>query len=726
MNETDTLPDWESESAGLWISEAAVNYIAYLRKFVAYLEGAVNQSNTMQDFAEENPPKSHLSRRRQAIQPLSGEELAETLTNFQALLDRYETFQKKAEEIYSKDEYHGIHKALQLAVAGHQTFLNVSGRVRKSTGVPYLIHLLEVSELCMDVRLPWFAIVGSLLHDLIEDVPFPEGLKSDNGGGAITDWRSFINRESNHDNRGPQIVEIIQATSAPKIRWSSENPGEPEDEDIKKIVEAIRSSYVGKTCLKALTNHADSENEEQQSIVEVIYQQEHFIASLQDHPEAAYALFIKLADALNNFQTMDFVSPAKQLRGRILLRLASALGWYDLAREMAIKLSAKISLHSPTGVAPGARHHVGSQSEQSIATRLSGDQVDTLEALVSPILDGLVGEAPTELKVNYYHPVTVKQGAWRENPNRPTTLPPPELVCTIPQADILAVQAKLTGRTINCLPTTLGNIETSLSPDDILTTTLYPKSLRIRVHKRGQPAFYIRLHPPDAAPESDNFGNLEKHPLVELLCHGTPHDLKGRLDLLALLYAPESRHGIHLMNLGTGPRLTSKRVFDLNTLPGDIEYLVQGDQLIRRYHHSNNGLQELGIKHPLIAIDVEQTATLRQLFSELTENDRNTIREAILIVALESGLSRSSKDQRKRWFDFIKGQVRLKPSNQINPQDESLAEDTGSILDVIKADDEEINKLTALINQARTILGLPATVQPDAVKAFLYNLLWLP
>jgi GTP diphosphokinase / guanosine-3',5'-bis(diphosphate) 3'-diphosphatase len=74
---------------------------------------------------------------------------------FQVILDRLRNEQKDLDE-------DRLRQAYELALAAHE------GQQRKD-GSPYIIHPLEVSEICVDLNMDEDAIITALLHDTVED-----------------------------------------------------------------------------------------------------------------------------------------------------------------------------------------------------------------------------------------------------------------------------------------------------------------------------------------------------------------------------------------------------------------------------------------------------------------------------------------------------------------------------------------------------------------------------
>lgn len=79
--------------------------------------------------------------------------------------------------------------AIDLATRAHR------GQVRKSTGVPYIVHPLGVARLLVEHGLPEEVVIAGVLHDVVEDTP--------------------VGLDELEARFGPRVAAIVRALSEP-------------------------------------------------------------------------------------------------------------------------------------------------------------------------------------------------------------------------------------------------------------------------------------------------------------------------------------------------------------------------------------------------------------------------------------------------------------------------------------------------------------------------------
>ena len=71
---------------------------------------------------------------------------------------------RRLQELHGDVNLDILRKSFELALAAHE------GQVRKD-GSPYIMHPLEVAEICINLNLDEESIIAAILHDTVEDTP---------------------------------------------------------------------------------------------------------------------------------------------------------------------------------------------------------------------------------------------------------------------------------------------------------------------------------------------------------------------------------------------------------------------------------------------------------------------------------------------------------------------------------------------------------------------------
>lgn len=251
---------------------------------------------------------------------------------------------------YDSFERDLILRANILATVAHQFNRKEEKRIRKSDGSPYIFHSLEMAERLVKDGFDWLTVAATLLHDVPEDVDLGRGLK----GKKV--WIDVIRREFNlvseangvivginKDRKaGDLLVQLIEGVTEKDFDF---NIGGRDRGELDRISEGalfkIIKAYVERG---GLINPKDLGRsisiEERNAIAAVTYNLEKIFEAALQSPDHWRIFIIKIADIWQNYQTIDFVKPAKILRGKIAANLAEWMGWYEM-RSAIISLLAE-------------------------------------------------------------------------------------------------------------------------------------------------------------------------------------------------------------------------------------------------------------------------------------------------------------------------------------------------------------------------------------------------
>ena len=185
---------------------------------------------------------------------------------FQVILDRLRADDKELDE-------NRLRQAYELALAAHE------GQQRKD-GTPYIIHPLEVSEICVELNMDEDAIVTALLHDTVEDT-----------GVRLQQIRQLFGRE---------VSNMVDALTKIKridffARFTGRNKASEQARNLQKL----------------------------------------FVAMTRD----TRVIVVKLADRLHNMRTLGAMAPVKRQRIsretlEFYIPIARRLGFGQLVSEM--------------------------------------------------------------------------------------------------------------------------------------------------------------------------------------------------------------------------------------------------------------------------------------------------------------------------------------------------------------------------------------------------------
>ncbi len=138
------------------------------------------------------------------LKAITAEELETIRATFGKLYD------KAKPKLKDEDENH-LKAAFELALDSH-------GQQRRKSGEPYILHPIEVSRICLDeIGLGPTALIGALLHDVVEDTP--------------------ITQQEILDQFGPKISKIVDGLT--KIDGLYNQEGSPQAENLKKVLSTL-------------------------------------------------------------------------------------------------------------------------------------------------------------------------------------------------------------------------------------------------------------------------------------------------------------------------------------------------------------------------------------------------------------------------------------------------------------------------------------------------------
>jgi (p)ppGpp synthase/HD superfamily hydrolase len=102
-----------------------------------------------------------------------------------------------------------VERALQIAIEAHR------GQKRKSDGSPYIAHPIMVSYILMEQGYSEVVIAAGLLHDVLEDTPYPpEGIEKLVGKKVLDIVRTVSYDETlDWDNRKDKYIETLRSAS---------------------------------------------------------------------------------------------------------------------------------------------------------------------------------------------------------------------------------------------------------------------------------------------------------------------------------------------------------------------------------------------------------------------------------------------------------------------------------------------------------------------------------
>ena len=99
----------------------------------------------------------------------------------------YDSFIKKIQSLYKKEEADFIIKALHFAEKAH------SSQMRKE-GIPYITHPIAVAEILLDFKMDYYTIAAALLHDVIEDTEVTEDELKKEFGDTVLELVNGVTR----------------------------------------------------------------------------------------------------------------------------------------------------------------------------------------------------------------------------------------------------------------------------------------------------------------------------------------------------------------------------------------------------------------------------------------------------------------------------------------------------------------------------------------------------